>query len=234
MTQEQLIFLLLTLTVQACIDETLPFEAELKALLTFLVKSHAIHGVHPSFRRGALSDWVDRLRQGIQVASEFLVPPRKRRPVNSTSKSISPDSPLSTLSSSFMALMMDDLDTPEETPFILKSKPKLPCYTAERVNGHSYNRIIGLLEYSVRWVGSAEEETMESYPNLRHLHVLNEYETRMPNIDPSKGLGDRKCIQQRIARSLGKHIFLGTGKLLQCSWRKTRILMYLSWGRNGS
>jgi hypothetical protein len=96
MAQEQLILLLLTLTVQACIDDTLPSEADLKALLTFLVKSHVIHGVHPSFRSGALSDWVDRLRQGIQVASEFLVPPRKRRPVNNTSNSTSPDSPLST------------------------------------------------------------------------------------------------------------------------------------------
>jgi hypothetical protein len=62
------------------------------------------------------------------------------------------------------------------------------------------------LEYSVRWVGSAEEDTLESYPNLRHLHVLKEYEARMPNIDPSKGLGDRKCIEQRVARSLSKYI----------------------------
>jgi hypothetical protein len=105
-----------------------------------------------------------------------------------------------------MALMMDALHTPEETPFILKSKPRLPRYTVERVNGHSYNRITSLLEHSVRWVGSADEDTLESYPNLRLLHVPNEYKARMPNIDPSKGLGDRKCIQQRMARSLGKYI----------------------------
>jgi hypothetical protein len=28
----------------------------------------------------------------------------------------------------------------------------------------------------------------------------------MPNIDPSQGLGNRKCIQQRISRSPGKYI----------------------------
>jgi hypothetical protein len=77
MTQEQLIVLLLTLTVQAWIDETLPSKTELKALHAFLVKSHAIHGVHPFSRSGVLSDWIDRLREGIQVASEFLVPSKK-------------------------------------------------------------------------------------------------------------------------------------------------------------
>jgi hypothetical protein len=74
MTQEQIILLLLTLTWQAIIDETLPSEAELKALRTFLVRSHAVHGVHPSFRTSALSDWEARLRQGIQSASQCLVP----------------------------------------------------------------------------------------------------------------------------------------------------------------
>jgi hypothetical protein len=105
-----------------------------------------------------------------------------------------------------MTLMMDALDTPEETPFISKSEPKLPRYNAERINGHGYNRITGLLEYRVRWAGPAEEDTLESYSNLRHLDVLHKYETRMPNIDPSYGSGDRKCHQQRISRSLVKYI----------------------------
>jgi hypothetical protein len=65
MTQEQLMQLLLTLTLYAIIDVQLPSGAELKALLTSLIESHAVDGIHPSFRTSALSDWVDMFRQGI-------------------------------------------------------------------------------------------------------------------------------------------------------------------------
>jgi hypothetical protein len=149
MTQEQLIMLLLTLTLQACIDEVEDIGGELKALHTFLVKSHVIHRVHPSFRSGALSDWVDRLRQGIQGASKCLVSPRRRRPVNSTSNGISPAASLSTPSSSFMALMMDALGNPEETPIILESKTSPPRYSVERINNHGYHKTTRRFQFSV-------------------------------------------------------------------------------------
>jgi hypothetical protein len=104
-----------------------------------------------------------------------------------------------------MALMMDALSTPEETPIIQESKPTTPCYMVERINKHGYNRTTGRLDFSVRWVRSNAADTLESYSNLQHLHVLTEYEERMPSLTQGKGQNGIKCTQQRQSRSLRKY-----------------------------
>jgi hypothetical protein len=100
---------------------------------------------------------------------------------------------------------MDTLSTPVETPIIQESKPATPLYTVEHINKHGYNRTTGRLEFSVCWVGSNAADTLESYSNLQHLHVLTEYEERMPSLTQGKGQYGIKCTQQRQSRSLRKY-----------------------------
>jgi hypothetical protein len=92
-----------------------------------------------------------------------------------------------------MALMMDALSTPEETPIIQESKPTTPRYIVERVNGHSYNRATGCLEFRVCWVGTNAADTLKSCSNLQYLCVLTEYEERMPSLNQGKGQNGIKC-----------------------------------------
>jgi hypothetical protein len=105
-----------------------------------------------------------------------------------------------------MALMMDALSTPEEIPIIQESKPATPRYIVELRNKHGYHPTIGRLEFGVCWVGSNAADTLKFYSNLQHLHVLTEYEERMPSLTQGKGRDDSKCIQQRQSRSLRKNI----------------------------
>jgi hypothetical protein len=202
MTQENLILTFLILILQAILDGQQPNEGELKMLLSFLTESRAVHGVHPSFHTSALMNWVDRLRQGILSASQITASQRKRRPITSASNNISLATSLSSPSSSFMALMMDALNTPEETPIIPESQPVTPRYTVQHVNKHGYNRATGRLEFSVSWVGCDAADTLESYSNLHHLHVLINYETRLHDLTQGK---DRNVIKKQ-SRILRKYI----------------------------
>jgi hypothetical protein len=105
-----------------------------------------------------------------------------------------------------MALMMDALGTPDGTPIILESKPAPPRFTAERINNHGYNKTTRRLEFSVSWVGSSEADTLESYHNLGHLHILTEYEIRMHDLNHGSGEDNVKCTRQRQRHNLRKYI----------------------------
>jgi hypothetical protein len=105
-----------------------------------------------------------------------------------------------------MALMMDALLTPEETPIISKYVPESPRNPDRRILGHGYHVVTGRLEYHVRWANQSLD-TLESYPDLHHLEFLYEYETRMGTIDP--GWGDQlqqKSLREKIRHSTNKYI----------------------------
>jgi hypothetical protein len=179
MSQEQLFLSLLTLTVGACVKHTLPTQDELQDFHNFLLKSHAVHGVHPSFHNSSLIQWVNRLTQGIQDTSPLV--PSKKRPANSTLDGTSSSSILSFPSSSLMALMLDAIQTTEETPIVVKLNPistESPFTPAGLILTHNYHVATGRVEYHFRWSNS-HKDTTASYADLHGLKCLAEYEHQM-------------------------------------------------------
>jgi hypothetical protein len=68
-----------------------------------------------------------------------------------------------------MALMMDAILTPDETPII----PKYVHESPRNLDG--YNAVTRRLEYRVRW-SNQSPDTLEPYPALRYLDFVYEYE----------------------------------------------------------
>jgi hypothetical protein len=101
-----------------------------------------------------------------------------------------------------MALLMDALNTQPRTSIIHVQQPTPPRYTARCVNKHSYQRVTRHLEFSVSWIGSDSEETVEIYSNLQHLHVLTEYEERLHSLTQGNHRNDIK----RHSRVIRKYI----------------------------
>jgi hypothetical protein len=175
MSQEQLFLSLLTLTVGACVKHTLPMQDELQVFHNFLLKSHAVHGVHPSFHNSSLIQWVNKLTPSSQE-TPLLIPSRKR-PAHSDCTSSS--SNLLSPSSSLMALMLDAIQT-EEAPIVEPNRItiKFPCPPNDLVLSHEYHRCTGQLEYLVQW-SNKPQHVLASYPEIQGLNCIFEYESQM-------------------------------------------------------